>query len=314
MRQILVPLVSLLLLTGGETIAQEEPDSVPLYFAVGIPDGNLPTIDGNNADWGWVPSNFEITIEDMTALVGGIDDSEDLFIDLLLGWNPTENRIYAMAHVSDDSQIIDKNPACAFRDDVMECHLDPDNQGGGPFSQPGEEDLRFAYQMCFINGSQFSPKQMYLGWATFEEGSSVDNHWYMHQGGFVDFGHSALGNDYFYEVSIALFDPIAANGGPDASTRWNLTPESTIGWSLSFDDADEGTNALGNEGSDPIIGDCPGPTPDCPDGFYWQGQLSMAEQFMNTGGMPDVFMDAPSATAVEATSWGQLKTLIRGDL
>jgi hypothetical protein len=36
---------------------------------------------------------------------------------------------------------------------------------------------------------------------------------------------------------------------------------------------------------------------------------------MNSGGMPDIFLTpAGSATAVESTSWGQLKTLIKEDI
>ena len=41
------------LLVAGAAIAQE-PAEVPLFFAVGVPAGNLPTIDGDGADWDWV--------------------------------------------------------------------------------------------------------------------------------------------------------------------------------------------------------------------------------------------------------------------
>jgi hypothetical protein len=41
----------------------------------------------------------------------------------------------------------------------------------------------------------------------------------------------------------------------------------------------------------------------------------MAEQFMNSGGMPDIFLTPiDGATAVEATSWGQVKSLINEEL
>jgi len=41
----------------------------------------------------------------------------------------------------------------------------------------------------------------------------------------------------------------------------------------------------------------------------------MAEQFMNTGGMPDIFLvAAEGVTAVDATSWGQLKALVNEEL
>ena len=92
------------------------------------------------------------------------------------------------------------------------------------------------------------------------------------------------------------------SGGPDASSRFTLAAEQTIGMSISVDDADLGLNANGN---DPMAEDC------CPDGFYWQGQYSMAEQFMNTGGMPDIFLTpiADAGTAVESSSWAQVKKI-----
>ena len=100
-------------------------------------------------------------------------------------------------------------------------------------------------------------------------------------------------------------DPISISGGPDASTVWTLAAEQTIGMSISVDDADLGLNANCNE---PEAEDC------CENGFFWQAQYSMAEQFMNTGGMPDIFLVGADATAVEATSWGQLKALVNEEL
>ena len=80
-----------------------------------------------------------------------------------------------------------------------------------------------------------------------------------------------------------------------------------MAWSISIDDADEGLNANGN---DPISEDC------CENGFFWQAQYSMAEQFMNSGGMPDIFLTGIEEvdTAVEESSWGQIKSLVGEEL
>ena len=106
MRKVLA-LASGALLVAGIATAQEPPE-VPLFFAVGVPDANVPTIDGDNADWAWVDRSFEVTIEDMNALTGGVDDADDLFIDLIIGWNDNSNRIMAMIHVHDNDLIVDK--------------------------------------------------------------------------------------------------------------------------------------------------------------------------------------------------------------
>lgn len=305
MRMILALAMGVMVVAGG--VSAQEPAEVPLFFAVGIPAGNQPTIDGDNSDWAWVDRSFEITIEDMNALTGGADDADDLFIDLIIGWQPSNNTINAMIHVHDDDLIVDKNPTCTFRDDNCEVHFDPDNQGGGPYSAPNDLDLQPAYQMCLSFSEQFPRVQMYNG-ALANFGQDALDFWWTHSGDFVSAGHVNTGQEYFYEFSANLFDPISIGGGPDASTSWTLTAESTIGMSISVDDADLGLNANGEEGSTPL--DC------CPDGFFWQAQFSMAEQFMNTGGMPDVFLVPVdvTATAVEATSWGQLKTMVQSDL
>jgi hypothetical protein len=299
MRKILVLLVGLMLVTVGSVFGQE-PAEVPLFFAVGIPDANLPTIDGDHADWAWVDKSFEVTIDDMNPLTGGADDADDLFIDILLGWSQSQNRIMAAIHVHDDDLIVDKNPTCTFQDDNCEVHFDPDNQGGGPYSAPADQDLQPAYQMCLSFSDQFSRVQMYNGALGNFEQDALD-FWWTHSGDFVNAGMVNQGQEYYYEFSAEMFDPLSISGGPDASTRWILAPEQSIGMSVSVDDADEGVNANGELGEDT--------------GLFWQAQYSMAEQFMNTGGMPDIYLvPTGAATAVEATSWGQLKALVNEGL
>lgn len=294
-------------LLAAVAVHAQEPAEVPLYFAVGVPDGNIPTIDGNNSDWGWVDKSFEVTIDDMSALTGSADDADDLFVDILIGWSQSRNSVYAMIHVHDDDLIVDKNPNCTFRDDNCEVHFDPDNGGGGPYSAPADQDLQPAYQMCLSFSDQFPRVQMYNG-ALGNFNQSAFDFWWTHSGDYVAANMVNQGQEYYYEFSAQLFDPLSISGGPDASSVWRLANEQTIGMSISVDDADEGINANGVEGSQDL---CDG---GCPDGFFWQAQYSMAEQFMNSGGMPDIFLTAAGATAVEGTSWGQLKTLIKEDI
>ena len=246
MRSILALALGALLIVGS--VSAQEPAEVPLFFAVGIPAGNQPTIDGDNSDWAWVDRSFEVTIEDMNALTGGADDADDLFIDLVIGWQPSNNSINAMIHVHDDALIVDKNPTCTFRDDNCEVHFDPDNQGGGPYSAPADLDLQPAYQMCLSFSEQFPRVQMYNGALANFEQDALD-FWWTHSGDFVTAGHVNTGAEYYYEFSANLFDPISISGGPDASTPWTLTAESSIGMSISVDDADPGINANGEEGS-----------------------------------------------------------------
>ena len=312
MRKVVALAMILGLVAASSSVAQE-PTEVPLYFAVGIAAGNEPTIDGDNADWAWVDNSFEVTIDDMNALTGGADDADDLFIDLLIGWSANTNSIYSMIHVHDNDLIVDKNPTCTFRDDNCEVHFDPDNGGGGPYSAPNDQDIQPAYQMCLSFSEQFPRVQMYNG-AIGLAGDAFD-FWWTHSGDFVSAGHLNTGEEYYYEFSAILFDPISMTGGPDASTLFNVAAEQTIGMSISVDDADLGINASGNLGEEDLCTNDEGVN-GCPEGFFWQAQYSMAEQFMNTGGMPDVFLTPvdDNVSAVEENSWGQIKALMNENL
>ena len=231
MRKVLA--FSLGVLVAGSAFAQE-PAEVPLFFAVVIPAGALPTIDGDHSDWGWVDKSFEVTIDDMNPLTGGADDADDLFVDLMIGWSDANNRVSAAIHVHDNDLIVDKNPTCTFRDDNCEVHFDPDNGGGGPYSAPNDQDLQPAYQMCLSFSEQFPRVQMYNGALGNFEQDALD-FWWTHSGDFVTAGHVNQGQEYYYEFSAEMFDPISISGGPDASTKFTLAAEQSIGLSISMD-------------------------------------------------------------------------------
>ena len=78
-----------------------------LLFAVLFPDANIPTIDGNHADWGVVPQvpyevgNDKYSDSVYSKLRGEIDVS-DLSVRQIVGWNDNTNLLYFMAEVFDN--------------------------------------------------------------------------------------------------------------------------------------------------------------------------------------------------------------------
>lgn len=309
MRSAAIFCLGIMLGTAGNALAQE-PASVPLFFAVGIPDDKLPIIDGDNTDWAWVDKNFEVTTDDMTAVVGGADDADDLFIDAIFGWNQSQNRLYGVIHVHDNALIIDKNPTAPWRDDGFEVFLDPNNSGGGPYAD-AESELQEAYQFCMYFSQTFERLWFYNGAASSAFNQSLNDFWWTHSGDFLQIEQSTQGQEYFWEFGTTLFDPMSVSGsGPGASTLWVLAPEQTIGLELAVSDADPGINTSGNDGASDNCGG------DCPNGFFWQAYYTTSEQFTESAGISDFFLTPVGATgtAVEASSWGQLKALVRGDL
>ena len=308
MKKALFLIMAATVLAVGPVTAQE-PATVPLWFAVGIPDGNIPTIDGDNSDWAWVDRTFEVTIDDMFAIVGGADDADDLFIDTIVGWNGSTNRIYVMAHTHDDELIVDVNPTAPWRDDGFETHFDPNNLGGGPYAD-AESDLQQAYQLCMYFSQTFDPLWFYNGALFSAFDGNANDFWWTHSGDWLEWERVNEGQEYYWEWSAALFDPMSMSGGPDLSTRWVLAAEQLIGLSIEISDADPGINTSGLNGAED---DCDG---DCPNGFFWQAYYSNSEIFNENFGTSDYFL-APvegGATAVEASTWGQVKSLARKSL
>jgi hypothetical protein len=306
MNKALVLILAATVLAFGPSTAQE-PESVPLYFAVSIPDANVPTIDGDNSDWAWVDKTFEVTIDDMNIIEGGVDDADDLFIDILTGWNESTNKIYVMAHVHDDELIADKNPAEPWRDDGYESFLDPDNQGGGPYADK-ESSLQSVWQFAMYYVETYPRLWFFSGAALQTFGQSENDFWWTHSGEGLTIQDLNIGQEYYWEWSAALFDPLSVNAGPDESTRWVLAPEQVIGLHHSYVDADPGINTSGNNGEED---DCEG---NCPNGFFWQAYVSTSEEFTDRCCISDYFLAPAGETAVEASTWGQIKSLARNSL
>lgn len=262
----------------------EEPAEVPLYFAVGIPAGSSMTIDGDNSDWAWVDPSFEVTIDDMTILTGAWDDADDFYVDLLMGWDESQNRVAGITHVHDNDFVHDLNPGCPFLDDGMELYFDANNSGDGPHNQDGDIPLREALQIDFQNSVE-NPVMLSFG-----RGVPTDI-WYV-TGDFVRVAFEETATELYYEYDAVLYDPIHKSEGPDASTLWTVAAEQTIGWGVMVSDADR--TSCTEEG----------------DTNCQEAVVSTSEIWVNDGGFPDVFLEpVDAATAVESSSWGQLKAL-----
>ena len=271
------------------TMAQE-PAEVPLYFAVGIPAGAGMTVDGDNSDWAWVDPSFEVTIDDMTVLTGEWDDADDFFVDLLMGWDESKNRVAGITHVHDNDFVHDLNPGCPFLDDGMELYFDANNSGDGPHNQDGEIKLREAIQIDFQNSVENPPIQTF--------GRGVPTQIWYNAGDYIRVAFEETATELYYEYDAVLYDPIHHVDGPDASTLWTVAAEQTIGWGVMVSDADR--TSCTEEG----------------DNNCQEAVVSTSEIWVNDGGFPDVFLEPvdDSMTAVEATSWGQLKALAGEDL
>ena len=288
---------SLVALVATLAVAQE-PAEVPLYSAIGIPPGGTPAIDGRTGDWGWANrTGFEITSDDMFVIKGEATDADDFFVQMLFGWDGATNKLAGFAEVHDDVEIVDFGSAiCPFFEDSMSLTFDPDNMGSGPHGQAKEELDRVTMNVSFGNRQDPAFFPLITSFRGVCSGNCPD-FWWAAQG-FFKRAITRIGEETTYEWDARLFDPWHATDGPEASTVFTVTPDFTTGITAWVGDADPGINQGGGEGG--VEGQ-----------NYWQLAMSTAEAFTNDGGIPDVYLTPvpPGATAVEATSWGQIKAL-----
>ena len=290
------------LLVATLAVAQE-PAEVPLYSAIGIPPGGTPTIDGNTGDWSWADrTGFEITSDEMFVVKGEATDADDFFAQILYGWDPQTNRLAGICEVHDDVEIVDFGlDICPFFEDSTELIFDPDNLGNGPHGQDGEELDRVTLQVSFGNRKDPAFFPLITSFRGVCSGNCPD-HWWATQE-FFRRAITRVGEETTYEWDASLFDPWHATDGPDASTPFTLTADFTTGLAQFISDADPGINQGGEEGGQEGQN-------------YWQLAVSTAENFVNDGGIPDLYLTPvpEGATAVEETSWGQIKALSGEDL
>jgi hypothetical protein len=281
------------------SVMAEEPPSVPLYYAVGVPDSRLPTIsiDGDLSEWLWVPDEFVLTSDELNNTLLVPDDADDLSGEIILGWNSTTNKIYGAVHVHDSEHVLNNHEgANVWMDDTISIYLDPDNGGGGPYSTE-DRNITSAVQFWMYAGTNTPSFAMY-------NAPDPSEWWYPHPP-YIDHAVVEEGPEIYYEFAITPYDPLVI-ASEEESTLWQLVVDQVIGFSTGFSDADyTGLNQDGLDPQEAIKGGAPN---------YHQSSASMAEQDLGRGGYPDLYLSpvdpGDEITAVEASTWGQVKALM----
>jgi hypothetical protein len=257
------------------------------------------SVDGLDTDWAWFDPDFVVGPDQMANTLGGgeMPTKDDIDIAIMAGWTPEpDNRLYVFVRVIDDTLNVDEtNMDNGWADDNMEIILDPDHSGD--WSEGTSASLRTGHQQWTFSISTPTGYPQ-IAWLRYQQPPEMQ--WGIEQGlveADVDVQpDAAVGQTLYgdtpvtvgYEVRMAAFDPYAQEG-LDASTRWVFEAEQTIGMSVILDEADsEGRthqlathiNEAGAHSSD----------------FTSEFTLLAVGEY---------------STAVEATSWGAVKSLLR---
>jgi hypothetical protein len=102
------------------------------YFIPGVPDPSSMTIDGIEDDWGWIDEEFILTTEGMFTAGGEVVPKDDYDVSIMMAWStPPDNRFYFFIRVQDDTlRLLEEDQKRWWNDDCIQLTLDPDHSGG----------------------------------------------------------------------------------------------------------------------------------------------------------------------------------------
>jgi len=286
-----------LLLWGGRAAQAHLPPG-KVYKAFQFPDHLVPVIDGDLGDWQVVDEGYFITVADLRDLVseeGAGADLQDFSVRLMVGWNETQNKLFAAAQVKDDLHQVDRPAGSAalriFQDDAVEIFLDADHSGGqyADFSDLSPADqlrLNGAEASHFVIAGPHPDGDFFINfsasaWYSLEEGPYTA----------AAYGiEGAVGGPAVmtYEFMAVPFDHL--NMAADfLSFAHDLRAGQVLGFNAEFDDFDSQAEFLDAKWS--LSGG--------------QNAFKFSERFADLMLMP--LEERFRATAVEERSWGRIK-------
>jgi hypothetical protein len=260
-------------------------------FAVQFPDENVPTVDGNIAEWSVIPQipyevGNDMYSDAVYSKVRGEIDVSDLSVRQIVGWNDNNNRLYIMAEVFDNVHNADReDPAQFWADDAWEIYINPTHDDGGDDQEGGlpytiKQSFNFAMPPIGGNWGQNLPE---FEWRTDPFNNDTWQIGFSFEG--EEFGEST----YFYELWIQPLDFIPEDGDRQAAEETDLEEGQIIAMSWTFGDFDEpGTTYQGFWSTSPN-GCC------------------RADNDMVMSEMDDSIDWGAAPSAVESNTWGRIK-------
>jgi hypothetical protein len=264
-----------------------------LFFAAQFPDHYLPVIDGKHSEWDILPDIYSIRNDKLfdpaqfqEAGRGEIDIS-DANIRHRFGWNENSNKLYLASQIFDNIHNIDRAfGACHCHDDNWETEINPDHSPSEEQNLEGNPVNNISYKWVVppLDGVYQSIEPIGdLAWLS--DGTE-----------FVMFGWSFDGEQfgestYYYESAIIPIEALPReNATPENTDIHDLEEEEIIHMSVTMGDIDVEQENHSYQG-------------------FWSLSPESCCKGVNDfvmAPMEDALRDL-AETAVEETSWGQIK-------
>jgi len=213
------------------------------YFALQVPDPGAIVVDGRGNDWRWFDPDFIVGTDQMCSTLGNpMPDKDDLDVAIHIGWTPEpDNRLYGFVRVVDDTLKVEgTNMDAGWQEDGLEFILDPDHAGGW---HQAADALRTGHQQWTFTVAAPGgyPRTAWLRFNQPPEMQWAVNEGLVEAATHVEPYPATMVPDATvgYEVRMAAFDPYMPDGVA-ASIRHAFVAGQTIGLSVTLNEADTG--------------------------------------------------------------------------
>ena len=265
-----------------------------MFFLVQFPDNAVPTIDGDLSDWNIVPESPYILRADKMFDPAQFQEAGRGELDLsdfnpvhILGWNENFNKIYFANQIFDNVHNIDREDlARHWYDDNWEVEVNPTHLAAEEQNQAEEPVSRIAYKWAVppLEGVyQFIEPVGDLAWLS--DGTQYVSYGWSFDGDM--YGEST----YYYELAVT---PIAS------LPRESATPDNTEFYDLEEDDVLH--ISIFNGDFDAAGNDYQG---------FWGTTPESSNIALNDFVCAPIDPAMDLSSAVEQTSWGQIKAGVR---
>lgn len=199
-----------------------------------------PTIDGDPDDICWSNAAWQ-AIDQTWIPYGDVVDSSDFSGRFKAAWSDSENVIYFLAEIVDDVFVDGYTyPQNTYPNyDVLEIFIDENRSGGNHVFDTATTDAEnaFSYHITAnepADGGTVNTAVV-CDLAGTSWGSSTIPNYFNH---FDQFALKKVGNTYYYEFALKVYDDTYQSGDPEAS-RVQLSAGKVLGLSVAYCDNDD---------------------------------------------------------------------------
>ena len=299
-----------MLLVSSSAFAHVEAE----FFLPQVADPSAMSIDGDEGDWGWFDRSFAMTPDGFYDASGNDGyTKEDFDFALFLAWSQApDNRLWGFYRVQDDTlTVVEEDPKRWWADDNLQLTLDIDHSGG---------------DFLGVNLDHVNTAQRYHVRILPLPGQAVFFNSLIEQ---IDLP-SILWNQDIFEGQQTEVVEVAWTLSPQGATNGSLNVSYTIEWAMECYDITQPTREESSRHiftADQVVH--LGPRPNDADTGPFDHRLipigSDEQQDQKGDFMPDFYTlacedcpnagsDRGAATAVEANSWGRIKSHMQTQL